>query len=225
MAGKLSPGDRTRLLEDSYLPVHSWSGVAYEGCTAVGIFAYTEPSPICEPGISKDDSRKELTKFLRDQSPNLAVKQAIARLRRASWSPDWGPETIIKAMPDIDSAYFGGFLHHMVQVSGQDEKSFTDLDPGATNLLGLTYVRESDNICCVYLHREEIFNKGRSPKKLMWETIFHELVVSQQRYKALELCLQWLSTPTSVSPAATTLKTRMKPSKAGTLLMGGCSDR
>ena len=73
---------RTRLLKDSYLPVHSWSGVPYEGCTAIGVFAYIEPGPIYAPTMSKDESRKELTKFLRNQSPSLEIKQAIARLCR-----------------------------------------------------------------------------------------------------------------------------------------------
>ena len=42
-------------------------------------------------------------------------------------TPDWGPDILIKILPDLDVAFFNGFLRNKIQVSWQDEFSMQAL--------------------------------------------------------------------------------------------------
>ncbi|KAL9076588.1 MAG: hypothetical protein Q9161_000920 [Pseudevernia consocians] len=181
MFTELSRKDRIRLFYQSYLPVNSWSGTPYENCTLFDISAYTEFGPNLTPYMSKARSTKQLTDFLSDQWPSREVSQALCRLDKARWAPDWGPETIIKSLPDIDVAFFGGWLRGLIQFSWQDAYTMQSLknpNPEFANLSGDSYMDVTDNICHVRLNRDMILNISADPRKDMFGTAFHELCVS-----------------------------------------------
>ncbi|KAK3176964.1 hypothetical protein OEA41_008290, partial [Lepraria neglecta] len=67
--------------------------------------------------IPKAAAAKLATNFLRvNRQPTPEVQNALNRLFIVRWFESWGPDTIIKALPDLDVAFFGGNLRNNVGV-------------------------------------------------------------------------------------------------------------
>ena len=73
--------------------------------------------------MSKAESTRQLTGFLAYQLPNHKARDALSSMREVIWTPGWGPDTLIKILPDMDEAFFNGLLRQRVQVSWEDEAS------------------------------------------------------------------------------------------------------
>ena len=49
------------------------------------------------------------------QWPNAKVKDALDRINQVISTPDWGPDTLVKILPDRDVAFFDDYLRSRVQ--------------------------------------------------------------------------------------------------------------
>lgn len=63
---------------------------------------------------------------------------------------DWGPDVLLKILPDLDGAFFNGLLRNKIQVSWQDVFSIRALESPSSEFDDL------NGICYVYLNRHKI---------------------------------------------------------------------
>ena len=107
--------------------------------------------------MSKAESTRQLTDFLDDQWPNHKARDALRSMREVIWTPGWGPDTLIKILPDMDEAFVNGLLRYRVQVSWEDEASVQSLDiPDFANMLGFTAFNHKNNITYIRLNSDQI---------------------------------------------------------------------
>ena len=167
--------------DDTYVPITLYSGTQYAGFTIADLLAYTRPVLNLKPITTKVSSTKELTDFLTTQWPSNEVQNALNRMRAVvvdTW--DWGPDVLVKILPDLDVAFFNGLLKNKIQVSWQDESSIQAQEFPSQNFeydLGATEFDKLSGICHVYLNRYNISDEVNA-REAMLQTLLHELVVS-----------------------------------------------
>lgn len=182
--------DNDKFFNDTYVPTASFSGTRYDGFTTGDLLAYTRSCFNLKASTTKASSTKELTDFLTDQWPSNDVKNALNRMRAVVVDAlDWGPDVLIKILPDLDVAFFNGLLRNKIQVSWQDSLSIQAEEFPASrfdNDLGATVFDDVNSISHVYLNRRNICAKS-NPRQAMLLTLVHELVVSTSASRKLSL--------------------------------------
>ena len=160
-------------------PAH---GTRYDSCSSGEILAYTCPiSWQRRCLLPKIFSTRLLTLFLTSQWPNQRVTYALNRIRQALSTPDWGPDMLVKLLPDMDLAFFNGGLRTHVQVSWEDEWSVLcsqHPNPTFADNLGTTAFDSVRNVCHIRLNRIRICQDQPNPREAMLQTLIHEMVVS-----------------------------------------------
>ena len=100
-------------------------------------------------------------------------------MKEVIWTPGWGPDTLIKILPDMDKAFFNGLLRHRVQVSWEDEASVRSLGiPDFANKMGVTAFHHDNKTAHIRLNRRAVCFHSDGPRSQMLQTLVHELVVS-----------------------------------------------
>ena len=137
---------------------------------------------LLEPVRSKAESTKLLTEFLVYSWPSNEVVQALNRMRAAIDTPGWGPDILIKIIPDMDIAFFNGLLRHKIHVSWQDKFSIQAVPrpvPAFYKTYGAAAFDRTSGICHIYVNREgDLFDAGEVPRKFTLQTLVHQRVVS-----------------------------------------------
>lgn len=165
----------------TFQPITLGSGTWYRSCTGEDLLAYTNPIPGPRPSKSKADSTRELTNFLTNQWPNARARRALYRIKQVIDTPDWGPDTLIKMLPDMDVAFFNGQLRSRVRVSWHSGRPIQFLGTPITRFakaLAVTAFDEGNNICYIYLNRDKICSHPSGPRMVMLGTLIHEMIVS-----------------------------------------------
>ena len=176
MDTRLSREDIKQLYNQALCSTKAPSGTPYD-CTQADIdafhrFARTVRSPTFLPA---EESIQTLTSFLTQQHPTPDICNALARLRLAAWDPNWGPDVIIKALCDIDKAFFNSRLRGNVKVYWCNSSNETIRGHFPRVPRGLMSPGERKGQCTVILNADTIFAK-QNPCKQMWRTTLHELV-------------------------------------------------
>lgn len=134
----------------------------------------------------------------------------------------------IETLADIDTAFFANSMKGNVTISWQsDADDIYRVNPSTDKII--VYGIACPNVegySEVYLNAAAIF-QHQEPRKIVWQTLFHELVVSLHQYYFLAVANTDTSTPTllrsvrHVTPASTMKKTQ---NEAGPQSMDGVFD-
>ena len=108
------------------------------------------------------------------KEPNSTQIDAMARLRNGVRERHWEPDIVIKAMHDIDVAFFNGKLKGKVIVrwTGPNEEV-----PGVPTTAAGSTAYHGDGLASIILNSRNILERPDS-KMQMWTTLIHEAVVS-----------------------------------------------
>ena len=176
MDARLSKAEIKHRYNQTTYSVKAASGTPYD-CTQTDIDAFCRPPRNVRSTrfLPAEVSIQILTSFLSQQTPTPDVYDALARLRLAAWDPDWGPDIIIKALRDIDIAFFNSRLRGNVKVRWCNSSDEIVRKHLPRIPLGLSSSGERKGQCTVFLNADMIFAK-RNPCKQMWRTTLHELV-------------------------------------------------
>lgn len=170
--------DRCDLLyEETKLPITANTGTPYP-CTQEQIREYEHfDRRDILIFISLERTTSQLTEFL-DLHPPLYRYQpeALRRIWLARWDSKWGPDLLVKMLPDIDTAFFNNRLRENLVVHWSDSDTMgMRRDTDETETLGMTSTEGGGN-CTVQLNRDVIFAHA-NPCKQMWQSLYHELVL------------------------------------------------
>ena len=183
-----SQADRDQFFRDTFVPVAPTSGTRYDTCKYEDILAYTSAVNGAVCCLPKAHSTWVLTKFLTQQWPSQRAKDALHRIHQAISTPNWGPDLLIKLMPDLDTAFFNGRLRTHVQVAWEDEYTMLFAfkpDANFDTNLGSTSFDSVNNISYIRLNKTKICHQERNPRIAMLQTLVHEMVVSDKQDLAL----------------------------------------
>ena len=184
----LNDSTRQRLREQTKEPV-SWHTGAHYDHPHGDLNDYQEFRSVPRAQLTKAEATQVLADFLTpltDIAP--AQKEALNRLDSAARHPAWDPSLAIKALADLDVAFFDGRLRGNVVAAWATESEI--LERGCRDgqtpdraFSGLCQPLEpegngGERRCKVWLNSDKIFD-APDPRLQMWETLFHELVVSQ----------------------------------------------
>ncbi len=188
----LDDNERQRLRDQTKEPV-SWDTGAVYGHPRGDVNDYqvfrSDQLTMYQP-VEKAEATEVLAKFLTPTEP-LPPDQtsALSRLKAAANNPQWDPSLVIKALADLDIAFFNGRLERHVIAAWATETEMVEKGNGgrkpkhcATGLCQLLdpEKNEGKQRCKVWLNSDAIFDMP-DPRRVMWETLFHELVVSASR--------------------------------------------
>lgn len=171
MDTRLNREGTTHLYNQTVCSIKASSGTPYD-CTQADIDAFHGYDCIVRSVtfLPAEESIQTLTSFLTEQHPTPDIRSALARLRLAAWDPNWGPDVIIKALGDIDKAFFNSRLRGNVKVHWCNSSNET-----IRGHLGLMIPGVRKGQCTVILNSDTIFAE-QYPRKEMWQTTLHELV-------------------------------------------------
>ena len=175
-----------QLWQDSFSNVGLYTGAPYPGCTQQDLIDYQHdfsdpdsyPVHLMDQNpfkfISKAAAAKLATNFLRvNRQPTPEINLLfVVRLFES-----WGPDTTIKALPDLDVAFFGGSLRNNVGVFWKTGDAVKE-DPEFKDCWAETFFKARGH-CNIYSNRDMMFN-SQWPAIMARETILHELVVSSK---------------------------------------------
>lgn len=219
----LNDSARQRLREQTKEPV-SWDIGAQYDHPHGDLNDYQEFRSVARAQLTKAQATQLLVDFLTPlEQLHTAQKEALNRLDAAARHSKWDPSLMIKALADLDIAFFDGRLKGNVIVMWATEREILErVCDGQNPEKGFTGLcqplrpdeNEGEQRCKVWLNSDKIFN-APDPRLQMWETMFHELVVSacstsskrsidkltDKRLSTLTL----LSAPTATASSTTTL--------------------
>ncbi|KAL8840148.1 MAG: hypothetical protein Q9205_005866 [Flavoplaca limonia] len=128
--------------------------------------------------VARISPRKACSELLRfhERPASRRENAALSRIGTALRLLDWGPDLIIKAFHDLDTAFFGGNLAGYTMVRWQSDAEFHQVGVGSS--YGVTFTcfngTEPQKI---FLNAEVIFGEGSVGHfKQMWGTMLHEMV-------------------------------------------------
>ena len=170
--------NRDRFYSNTFKPVTIEDGTRYDQCSAEDISAYTSPVPGRPALLSRAEGIRVLNGFLSNDWPNKATQDALERIRRVIRTPGWGPDVLIKVSHDMDTAFFNGHLRSRVLVSWQDEQVMHTIVPDFRYLFGCTSHSRNSNTCLISLNRVGICYGPAEPRRQMFQTLTHEMLVS-----------------------------------------------
>lgn len=169
-------------------PVRASTGVKYP-CTQRDIDAYEDFGPVLRciwngikgGHISDVNAVQRLSEFLEPKTllPNY-IATAFSRCKDATRGSSWGPETISKALFDLNTTLFNGHLRGLIMIRwvtpGSTDGRMVRRDKDCCKSLGMTYYA-GNRRSIIYLNVIAIF-RAPDPEKEMWQTMIHELLVS-----------------------------------------------
>ena len=167
---------RHRLIQIAKYPVNTSSGSRYP-CKQSHIDYYQHlrlPSP---DRFSSPAAVFSAFGWYSKKKPDTIALEAFSRLRHAMRSLDVEPDLMIKAMYDIDSTFFNFALCGKVTVHWSRNRG------KVRDILGYTTSRQGGgaevclNVDLIYVLPD--------PSDGTWETLFHELVVSEANHGAI----------------------------------------
>lgn len=172
MTRHISLRELGRYVNEEHGGVIAKRGTPYS-CTQEQIETYTL-EPYCRLGkdhlMLEHDTIKMLEDFLDpSRPPTKAVRAALDRIYDAMYINIWFPDVVIKAMSDIDEAFFMGRLKGSVSIQ------WTDRIP---SLVQGTTCPHLHGCSSIYLSLERIFHEALLSCRKMWQVLFHELIVS-----------------------------------------------
>ena len=111
-------------------------------------------------------------------TPTPDVSAALHRIADGMNIKDnWFPDIVIKALHDIDTAFFMGLLRGGVKIQWVDQSNIIKkYGLKCADHLGITQFNYS-GCCTIYLNMQPIF-ADKCPRLRMWNCLFHELIVS-----------------------------------------------
>lgn len=182
----LNDSTRQRLKAQTEAPVSWTTGVPYDQPHG-DLSDYQVFRPRARATLTKAKATQLLVDFLTPIQPlHESQKAALTRLNGATNKADWDPSLVIKALGDLDVAFFDGWLRgNLIAVWATEEKIVEQVYDGKKpvgNFAGLCQTldrreNEGEQRCKVWLNSDVIFDVP-DPRLKMWEVIFHELVVS-----------------------------------------------
>ncbi|KAF6235735.1 hypothetical protein HO173_005930 [Letharia columbiana] len=180
----LNDSARQRLREQTKEPV-SWDIGAQYDHPHGDLNDYQEFRTVARAQLTKAQATQLLVDFLTPlEHLHTAQKKALNRLDAAARHPKWDPSLVIKALADLDIAFFDGRLKGNVIVMWATEREILErVCDGQNPEKGFTGLcqplqpdeNEGEQRCKVWLNSDKIFN-APDPRLQMWETMFHELV-------------------------------------------------
>ncbi len=185
----LNDKDRQRLRDQTKQPVSWDTGTVYEPPRRdVNDYQVFQSDQLTMyPPRDKAKATEFLATFL-TPTEALPTEQtlALSRLKAAANHPEWDPSLVIKALADLDIAFFDGRLKRHVIAAWATETELVEKGCGGRkpkqSVTGFCQLldpekHEGKQRCKVWLNSDTIFDMP-DPPRVMWETMFHELVVS-----------------------------------------------
>lgn len=181
MAGNRTLSELSSFVDREYGGITPDRGTPYP-CTQEQIDSYTL-EPYCCWGNNNLMSEHDATTMLEDfldsrRALTDRVRSALRRIADAmSIKDSWYPDVVIKAMHDVDTAFFMGYLKGNVSIQWTSQIRLTELENGATHTYGSTlYQRHGCSV--IWLNMQAVFHASEFPRRKMWQVLFHELIVS-----------------------------------------------
>ncbi|MCJ1424573.1 hypothetical protein MMC29_002461 [Sticta canariensis] len=180
MASNRTVKELAKYVSQEYGGITPSTGTPYP-CTQQQIDTYTM-TPYCDQGngniMPEYDAICMLQAFL---NPNvLPTPEVTAALHRIAYGmsikDNWYPDIVIKAMHDIDTAFFMGLLRGSVRIQWVDRsRIIEEYGPHCASHLGITqYIHTG--CTSILLNLQPILGDMRSPRQRMWQCLFHELI-------------------------------------------------
>ncbi|MCJ1467102.1 hypothetical protein MMC07_005724 [Pseudocyphellaria aurata] len=188
MASRRTAADLGRYVLKENGGVQANRGSAYL-CSQFQIDAYTL-KPYCYLGMvdhpmTERESHQLLGSFLNpNRTPASDEIFALRRLRDAVLleRDDWHPDIVIKALPDIDTAFFNGMLRGNIKVQWVDDALLDANMRGprgpAIVMANTRYLhpRQPHGCTSIWLSLQGVLEPARNPRQRMWQALFHELI-------------------------------------------------
>ena len=182
----LNDSTRQRLRDQTKEPVSWDTGAEYDHPHS-DLNDYQTFRSSAFPQLSKAEATQLLANFLTPLHPLPASqKAALNRLDAAARHPNWDPSLVIKALADLEIAFFDGRLKGSVVAIWATEKEIVERVINGvehrSGFMGLCQPlapeeHEGQQWCKIWLNSDSIFDVP-DPRLQMWQTMFHELVVS-----------------------------------------------
>ena len=182
----LNDSTRQRLREQTEEPISWDTGAEYDHPHS-DLNDYQTFRSSAFPQLSKAEATQILADFLTPLHPLPASqKGALNRLDAAARHPNWDPSLVIKALADLDIAFFDGRLKGSVVAVWATEREIVEevlkdikYRSGFKGLCQplAPMENEGQQRCKIWLNSDSIFDVP-DPRLQMWQTMFHELVVS-----------------------------------------------
>ena len=175
--------DRLRLLHECQNPIRADSGTAYP-CSQRDLDGYTKfyRSNKDIVYVSPNTGTNNLVLWLDiNQNPDSDSAAALKRLRNGLRIRPWGPDLLIKAFKDLDTAFFMGTLTGNVLVQwkkSMDVRSLLGLGPSHKVTWGYTS-KVGHGQAKISINSTPHFKASGDPFREMWRTLLHEMCVSQ----------------------------------------------
>lgn len=171
--------DRLRLLKECRYPIRADEGTAYP-CSQKDLDGLVKfyDSPRNTDYVSPNRGTNKLVQWLDiNQNPDPESAAALKRLREGLKLQRWGPDLAIKAFKDLDQTFFMGTLTGNVLVRWKNIRDIVDLwskgsTYGYTTKMGHGQAR-------ITIDPTSHFKKASDPYSEMWQTLLHEMCVSQ----------------------------------------------
>ena len=158
------------LVEECYYDPHPDDGTPYpckeEHLRQLRSLRHIHYPPLRSPDKACSDLIRHLT-----AAPSPRVSAAIRRIGISLELRDWGPDLILKAFHDLDTAFFASTLGGRTTVQWKSDRELRAM--GSEEVYGVTYT----SFCgCkpqkIYLNAEIIFSEGSAGHfKQMWGTV------------------------------------------------------
>lgn len=170
---RLTKPDRLLLLDLIHAKVRQDSGTRYP-CHSKNLRSYERPpeKTFQEPWGQRYATSRLLEFLDKPIKPGTREHKALHRIADGLELTLWGPDLIIKAFDDLDIVFFNGTLATRTQISWQ-----TDREIGYPPAFGVTHSLGYGR-CHIMLNATGIFLRPPNPRAQMWQTMLHEMVVS-----------------------------------------------
>ncbi|KAL8939987.1 MAG: hypothetical protein Q9211_002491 [Gyalolechia sp. 1 TL-2023] len=175
-------GDRRRLVELTRDVVRPDRGTPYP-CYTKNLESYRcRPKRTRKTPMSNEVATNKLVNFL-NQDIERGTKEhaALRRLAYGMQLAEWGPDLFLKAFDDLDIVFFRGVLATRTQIQYMTEEEVLREFRPNVHILGccapLGFGR-----CRIVLNSSGNFLNQPNPFAQMWNTILHEMVVSNNNH-------------------------------------------
>lgn len=158
------------LVEQCFYDPHPDEGTEYP-CTKGQLRELRSIGPVhYAERISPRKACSELLRF-HERPASRRENAALSRIGTALRLRDWGPDLIIKAFHDLDTAFFGGNLAGYTMVRWDSDSKFRQVGVGSS--YGVTFTSfDGPDPQKIFLNAELIFKDGSVGHfKQMWGTV------------------------------------------------------
>lgn len=147
-------------------------------CSMKNLASYQRrPMRTLKKAISNESATRKLVKFLNEPIvEGSKEREALYRLAEGMQLEEWGPDLIFKAFDDLDLVFFKGVLAKRTQISWLTQGEIRGKHGIRHPILGFCQTLGFGRTHIV-LNASLTF-KSRNPFAQMWNTMLHEMVVS-----------------------------------------------